>query len=100
MRWSRLRRRQALGRSGPLDCAAAATLLQEYLDSELEFGHAERVAEHLEVCRRCGLSAETYRSIRSSLERSQQAPTDALDRLRHFADHVADQPPGRASSDA
>jgi anti-sigma factor RsiW len=100
MRWSRLRRRQALRRSGPLDCAAAAALLQEYLDSELEPGHAQRVAEHLEVCRRCGLSAETYRSIRSSLERSQQPRTDARQRLRHFADHVVDQLPGSASSDA
>jgi anti-sigma factor RsiW len=100
MRWSRLRHRRAIGQDGPFDCAAVAARLHEYLDAELNERDSTRVAEHLEICRRCGLSVETYRAIKSALGRARQPDQQTLDRLHHFADNIADRYEGSASTDA
>lgn len=37
----------------PISCEEAVRRVYEFLDGELERGTAERIRQHLEVCRRC-----------------------------------------------
>ena len=76
---------------GPLDCAAVAARMDEYLDAELDAATSRRVAEHLEDCRRCGLEAETYQRIKDSLAEERPAlDADAVARLRAFGQRLID----------
>ncbi|MGH2706084.1 MAG: zf-HC2 domain-containing protein [Actinomycetota bacterium] len=61
------------------------TLLQSYLDGEVDEISARRITHHLEACRDCGLEAETFARLRRSLRRLER-PVDpeALERLRSF----------------
>lgn len=78
-----LRRRRA--HDGPLDCAAVAARMDEYLDAELDAATTRRVAEHLEDCRRCGLEVETYQRIKDCLAHQRPAlDAEATERLRAF----------------
>jgi anti-sigma factor RsiW len=80
-----------------LRCREVGKVLQSYLDGELDELLARRVARHLEMCRRCGMSAETYAEIKQALRRSAGSPPqDAIDRLRAFGEQLAD---GRAPAD-
>lgn len=78
-------------------CHEVARVLQAYLDGELEVTPSARVAEHLEVCRRCGLEAETYAAIKVAITATgsepADVPDDALGRLRAFADDLAGTAP-------
>jgi anti-sigma factor RsiW len=77
-------------RSEELRCREVAKVLQSYLDGELDELLARRVTRHLEMCRRCGMSFETYLAIKESLRRSAgSTPQDALDRLRAFGEQLA-----------
>jgi anti-sigma factor RsiW len=79
------RRRAALA-----DCHEVARLLQSYLDREIDAAAAARVAHHLEACRRCGLSAQTYAEIKAALaRRTLHVDTAALDRLTEFSERLA-----------
>lgn len=79
-------------RPPPSRCHEAAQNLQAYLDGELDEGTAEVVAEHLEMCRRCGMELATYDAIKAVIGatgdgapmRAEDAA--AVDRLRAFAD--------------
>jgi anti-sigma factor RsiW len=79
-------------------CLQVARVLQSYLDGEVEPPTAAVVAEHLEVCRRCGLEASTYLAIKTAI--SSTAPgapvvaPDAVDRLRRFARELGDRAAG------
>lgn len=86
IRRSRLRRADAEAR-----CREVGRVLQGYLDHEVEPGFAKRIQEHLDDCRRCGLEAEAYRRLKTSLEIHQQ-PVDpeAVDRLRAFGRSIAE----------
>jgi len=68
-------------------CIEVLHNLDAYLDGEINDQRtARRIAAHLDVCRRCGMKAETIAELKSSLRRL--APTvdpNALDRLRRFA---------------
>lgn len=82
MRWLSSRRR--------LHCMEVGRLVQHYLDGEIDERRAPLVAAHLEDCRRCGMSATTYRRIKESLARSAQPlPEDTVDRLRAFTEWLA-----------
>ncbi|HZL80504.1 MAG TPA: hypothetical protein VFC06_00950 [Demequina sp.] len=52
------------------------------------------VAEHLEVCRKCGLEASTYLAIKTAIAANAPETTpvdnDAVARLRDFADGLGD----------
>lgn len=48
-------------------CHRVARVLQSYLDGEADPPTATAVAEHHEACRRCGLEASTYNSIRTAI---------------------------------
>ncbi len=72
-------------------CFRTARALQRYLDGEADDLTAERVAEHLEECRRCGLQARTYEAIKRSLRSGSRDVDDlALRRLRAFHRSLAE----------
>ncbi|MHB1065325.1 MAG: anti-sigma factor family protein [Georgenia sp.] len=78
-------------------CHQVARVLQGYLDGELDVTRSRRAAEHLEVCRRCGLEADAYAAIKVAIgatgDELEPASADALARLRTFADDLAGSQP-------
>lgn len=71
------------------DCNRVRKVLQSYLDGELDERHTEMVAAHLVHCERCGIEAEVYDQVKSSLHELRREPdVDALARLRRFAESV------------
>jgi anti-sigma factor RsiW len=73
-----------------LTCPEVARLLQRYLDGEIDDVMAQRIARHLDHCRRCGLEAETYSAIKRSLRAHRaDVPPEALERLQSFARQLA-----------
>lgn len=82
-----------LSRFSRSECHVAARFLQHYLDGELDIVRAVTVAEHLETCRRCGLEARTYESIKIAIGAGGTGPEESDDgavrRLRAFADRVS-----------
>ncbi|MDA8343789.1 MAG: zf-HC2 domain-containing protein [Actinomycetota bacterium] len=78
----------------PMGCREAARVLQSYLDGQLDAAEAGRVADHLEVCRRCGLDAATFRSIKATLAGAAPEPEPGVvDRLEAFARSLGDGKP-------
>jgi len=77
-------------RTLPPGCREVVRQLQAYLDAEVDDVSTRRIAAHLELCRDCGMDAQTYSEIKASLAR-RGARTDrlALQRLRGFADDLA-----------
>ncbi len=76
------------------DCHQVAKVLQSYLDGETEAPASSMVAEHLEVCRKCGLEASTYLAIKTAIAANSPESTpvdnDAVARLRDFADGLGE----------
>ena len=71
-------------------CADVTRVLQEYLDGRLDAATARLAAAHLDMCKDCGLEAETYRTIKQALFELGTPPADAIDRLRTFAEALVD----------
>ena len=71
-------------------CRRTVLVLQAYLDGEVDPPTATAVGEHLEVCRRCGLEADTYRAIKAALAAGGRTPVDqaAVARLHRFAERL------------
>ncbi len=85
-----IRRRFAGASPAPMDCQEVAALLQHFLDGHLDAQRADRVAAHLEDCRRCGLEAETYERIKVTLAaHRREVPADSIERLREFGERLA-----------
>lgn len=78
------KRRDAAQRD--LDCLEVARVLQSYLDGEINEFMAQRVKEHLEDCRRCGLEVEIYGEIKRALTRHKALDSQAVARLRAFGE--------------
>ncbi len=79
-----------LRRRRPMTCDEVGRLLQDYLDGELDQRRTARLSAHLEDCRRCGMEAETYTQIKTSLaRRGTELPPDAVARLRSFGERLA-----------
>lgn len=96
---SPLRRTRTADR--PLSCGEVGKVLQRYLDGHVDERTAEKVAEHLEDCRRCGLELTVYTEIKASLaRRSPEVPETALDRLRRFGEQLVASSRGPEPSDA
>ncbi len=76
---------------GPMSCAAVGRRLQQFLDGELDDARSAAIAAHLEDCARCGLEATVYEHIKASLAQQGADRLDdpTLQRLRHFADRLA-----------
>ncbi|MCD9624249.1 anti-sigma factor family protein [Rhabdothermincola salaria] len=82
--------RRLMGRRSELSCAEVAAVLQSYLDDELDAQTAEKVHEHLEECRRCGMEAATYEELKAALRRGPDGLTDEpVRRLREFGERLA-----------
>lgn len=82
--------RRLMGTAPELSCRQLGRLLQRYLDDELDDDSAEKVAAHLNDCRRCGLEAETYEALRVSLQRGPAGLADEpVARLREFGNRLA-----------
>lgn len=89
-----LRRRD----DGEANCMQVARVLQSYLDGETDDLTARRVSRHLENCRRCGLAADTYDSIKDAISRRARSVDAAtLDRLREFSERLAEEGPAEDS---
>lgn len=76
-------------------CRQVATVLQGYLDGEVDPATAHMVRDHLEECRRCGLEASTYRAIKTAIPVAEATASrtkvdpQAVERLRRFAEDLA-----------
>ncbi len=89
-------RRMTLGRwpelrpGEPMTCPEVGRLLQRFLDDELnDEADAEMLSQHLELCRRCGLEAGTYRKIKTALaSRRAEVPPESIERLRAFGEQL------------
>jgi anti-sigma factor RsiW len=76
-------------KQGGASCVEVARTLQRYLDGDLDEATRARVANHLGVCRRCGLDENAYREIKAALaRRGATVPSGPLERLRAFAVEV------------
>ena len=73
-----------------LTCQQVEAVLQQYLDEELEATEVPKVLKHLETCKACGLEAEMYTQIKSSLISHQEMPSDdSMTRIRSLAEQLA-----------
>lgn len=86
--------RRRLRPNAPANCREVATYLQPYLDGEVDDRTVERLAAHLEDCRKCGLEARTYRALKHALARRGAPPVDALTRVHRFAEQLVAGSPG------
>lgn len=88
--------------AGRSRCLRTMRVLQAYLDGVLEEVPAHKVAEHLEECRRCGLEADVYRAIKTSLATSRRdLDARTVEDLRRFGERLArhgDAGPGAPAS--
>lgn len=74
----------------PLSCRQVGKVLQSFLDGELDDTTAMKVADHLEACRRCGMSADDYLEIKASLGLgAAELPEDSMRRLLEFSRRLA-----------
>ncbi len=77
-------------RKGGTRCVEVGRRIQGFLDGGLDADAAAKVAQHLDACRRCGLSADDYRRLKSALnEAAAPLPAEPLQRLRAFAGELA-----------
>ena len=75
---------------GSMSCHQVGAVLQEFLDGDIDEERARRIEEHLEECRRCGLEAETYERIKSTLAAQRpNVPEESVQRLREFGEGLA-----------
>lgn len=86
-----LRRRAAMR---GMSCEQVASSLQSYLDGQVDDLTARRVRDHLEMCRVCGLEAETYTAIKEAIaRRGTPVEREVLERLERFGRRLADEGP-------
>lgn len=79
----------------PMDCRHVNRLMHGWLDGELSESQALLVAVHLADCDRCGVEVATYEAVKASLGRLRTQPDPgAVDRLRVFAERLAEEDPG------
>lgn len=80
----------------PLSCRQVGKILQSFLDSELDEITTDKVAEHLEDCRRCGMAADVYLEIKASLGRDAPVvPEESVSRLEDFARRLTEDEEGK-----
>ncbi len=77
-------------RKGGARCIEVGRQIQTFLDGGLDSVAAAKVSHHLEACRRCGLTADDYRRLKSALaESSTPMPAERLERLQALAADLA-----------
>lgn len=83
--------------AGVMRCRHVMRVIQSYVDGETDSVTAERVAEHLEDCHRCGLEVETYRAIKESLARHERPSRATVVKIRAFWQELLQLPDTPAS---
>jgi len=81
-----------LGRTPPggMSCHQVGEVLQQYLDGQIDPERAGRIEAHLDECLRCGMEAETYERIKTTLaEQRPEVSAESVDRLREFGQRLA-----------
>ncbi len=79
-----------LRRRGGARCIEVGRHIQTYLDGGLDPTAAAKVAGHLAACRRCGLTADDYRRLKSALaDAGEPVPAEPLRRLQALAAGLA-----------
>ena len=73
---------------GGTNCVRVAQVLQGYLDGEIDEKTRLKVANHLSLCRRCGLDAKSYTEIKAALADRSSISSDDVERLIHFAHDI------------
>ncbi len=82
-----IRRRWGRRNKPEVNCREVGRVLQSYLDNDVEPDFAEKIGAHLEACKDCGLEAETYDRIKTTLAaRMPEVDPAAVERLRVFGD--------------
>ncbi len=77
-----------------LSCHQVEAVMQQYLDEELSPEQVPAVLKHLEACKDCGLEADLYGRIKTSLLRHQDSPDEAsMLRIRRLATELATSGP-------
>ena len=77
-------------RKGGARCVQIGRQIQTYLDGGLDASAAAKVSDHLDACRRCGLTADDYRRLKLALaETTAPMPAEPLQRLRALAAELA-----------
>jgi anti-sigma factor RsiW len=69
-------------------CRWAASLLQSYLDGQLDTDTAREVQHHLQYCRQCGQEAAVYSQLKESLARDGTTSPESVARLEAFAERL------------
>ncbi len=70
-------------------CEQVGRVLQSFVDGELGPQDAERVAEHLEHCDRCGIEVEVVDRVIHAIRRQRPGlDTDMLARLEGFVGDI------------
>ncbi|MEO6159085.1 MAG: zf-HC2 domain-containing protein [Ilumatobacteraceae bacterium] len=77
-------------RKGGTRCTEIGRQIQTYLDGGLDAAAATKVSDHLDACRRCGLTANDYRHLKRALaETAAPIPDEPLRRLKALAAELA-----------
>lgn len=86
--------RRMLGGRDVASCREAARLMQTVLDGQADATTHQRVMRHLDACRRCGLEADTYRAIKTSITAQFSVEVDpkAVADLIEFGRSLTQQP--------
>lgn len=72
-------------------CLEALSLLQRYIDRDLEPSEIAVFEQHLDACRECGLETRVYLDIKNGLADRRGIPDHAASwRLREFAISLRD----------
>ncbi|WAP56885.1 zf-HC2 domain-containing protein [Streptomyces sp. S465] len=72
-------------------CPVGAPMLQSYLDGELDAPAAARVRAHVAECHRCARELAVYQRIGEALAARGATDEAVLDRLRDFAESLAER---------
>ncbi|MBL1114754.1 zf-HC2 domain-containing protein [Streptomyces sp. 110] len=82
---------QTTGRLRTPRCPLGAPMLQSYLDGELDAPAAARVRTHVAECHRCARELAVYQRISEALAARATIDEAVLDRLRDFAESLAER---------
>ena len=84
-----IRRRWYRAKNHSVKCRELGKVLQSYLDGDLEPDFADKIAAHLEDCRKCGLDFAAYRQIKDSLAaKTSEVDPEAVARLRRLGNEL------------
>ena len=77
------------GSENGITCREAVTVVQEFLDGQLEGVSADQVREHFEICSRCYPHLKFERSFREALARATIGSSAPPDLRRRVVDLLA-----------